>query len=205
MKKIFCLTLLLVITTSAFCTASPLPDCSVGQVALDLNLGAPDLSTGSTKVDGKPNVGYGVTVGVGFGFAGQYTYNDFKTKTSLNGSSEIKAQQICLVDNLIDTVANISIFGGVSQTQTVGSSQHNGVVVGVAGNIPIAPNTKAYGVLSTGNHVTGDEVGLSYELAENTNLNLGYRDTKYKDLTFSNNTTSDVTAKGVVGSITYKF
>jgi predicted porin len=203
MKKIFCLTILLVLVTSAFCAASPLPDCSLGQVALDLNLSAPDLS-GSKKVDGKQNVGYGVTAGLGFGFAGQYTYNDFKTKTSLNGSSEIKAQQICLVDNLVDIVANVSIFGGVSQIQAVGSSKHNGVVVGVAANVPIAPNTKAYGVLSTGNRISGYEVGLSYELAKTTDLSIGYRDNKYKDITFSDSTKSDVTAKGIVGGLTFK-
>lgn len=203
MKKIFCLTILLVLVTSAFCAASPLPDCSLGQVALDLNLSAPDLS-GSKKVDGKKNVGYGITAGIGFGFAGQYTYNDFKTKTSLNGSSEIKAQQICLIDNLIDTLVNVSVFGGVSQTQAVGSSQHNGVVVGIAANVPITSSTKAYGVLSTGNRVSGYEIGLSYELAKNTDLNIGYRDTKYKDITFSDSTKSDVTAKGVVGGVTFK-
>lgn len=204
MKKIFCLTTLLVIATSAFCMASPLPDCSLGQVALDLNLGAPNLSANGQKVDSKQDLGYGVTVGVGFGLSGQYTYNDFETKTPLNGSSEFKAQQLCVVDNLLDVVANVSVFGGISQTQAVGSSQNNGLVVGVSGTVPIAPNTKAYGVLSTGNYVSGYEVGLSYALAENTNVNLGYHDTKYKGIAFSNNTTSDVTAKGLVGSVTFK-
>lgn len=204
MKKIIYSTILLVITTSAFCAASPLPDSSLGQVSLDLNMGAPSLSTNSTKVDGKPDIGYGVAVGVGFGFSGQYTYNEFKTKTPLNGSNEIQARQLYIVDNVIDTVASVSIFGGVSQTQAVGGSRENGIVVGVAGNIPIAPQTEAYGVLNAGNHVAGYEVGLSYELAKNTNLSLGYRDTKYKGITFGNDTTSDVTAKGVVGSVTIK-
>lgn len=202
MKKTLGILCGLMLATTAVCSASPMPSYSLGHVSLDLNVGSPNLSSDNAKVDGKQNVGYALTVGVGFGYAGQYTYNDFKTDNPLHGSSDIKAQQLLLVNNMIDTIANVSLFGGVTQTQADGGPKRNGVVVGVAGSLPIAPKTKAYGVLSTGTRVSGYELGLSYSMTDNAKLNLGYRDTKYKDVVFNDDTKSDVTAKGLVGGVT---
>lgn len=204
MKKIFALVCLIFSITSV-CAASPLPDCSLGEIALSVNLGAPDLATGSATSSGKDSFGYDVTAGLGFGFAGHYSYNDFRAKTSLNGSSEVKAQQLVLANNLWDLVGNISVFGGVSQTQVAGSSRHNGLVAGLAGNVPLGFNTKAYAVVTAGEHEGGYEAGLSYELARDTEFNLGYRRTKFKDLTFNNGSTDDVTVKGLVGGVSFKF
>ncbi|MBP2654848.1 MAG: hypothetical protein H6Q73_2417 [Firmicutes bacterium] len=205
MKKVCLLAFLLLFLTSAVCAASPLADCSLGEIAFNLDLGVPSISDNSTKVDGKHSLGYGVTAGVGFGFAGHYSYDNFETKSPLHASSEIKAQQICLVNNLFDLVGNISIFGGVSQTQVVGSSKHNGLVVGVAGSVPLGFNTKAYAVLTGGTRISGYEAGLSYEFTDHADLTLGYRDTKYKDLTFNDGSSSDATVKGLVGGVSFKF
>lgn len=204
MKKIIYVVFLLFISTSALCSASPVPNYSLGEISIDMNLGAPDLTNDSGKADGKYNVGYSVTAGVGFGFAGQYTYNNFKTKSPLNGSNEIKAQQLNVISNIFDTIANVSVFGGISQTEAVGGSQKDGLVVGIAANMPIAPKTKVYGVLSTGNHLGGYEIGISYHIAKDTDFNLGYHDTKYKDLTFEDDTKSDVISKGFIGGIHFK-
>lgn len=203
MKKILCLAFILLIAMSAICAASPMPEYSIGKVTLDLNTGAPDLSSGGTKVDGKNGLGYGVTAGIGFGFAGQYNYNDFKAKSAINGSTEIKAQQLVLVDNLVDLIANVSIFGGVSKTGAVGSSEKDGAIVGIAASVPLISGIKAYGTMSVGNRVSGYELGLGYNISENAALNLGYRDTKYKDITFGDGTKDDVTAKGLVGGVSF--
>ncbi|MBP2651782.1 MAG: hypothetical protein H6Q74_2607 [Firmicutes bacterium] len=205
MKKTLVLVFMLLFVTSAICAASPLPDCSLAEFAIDLNVGAPNVSSSNTEVDGKSNFGYGVTAGVGLGFAGHYSTDTFKTKSPLNSSSEIKAQELVLVNNLFDLIGNVSIFGGVSQAQVVGSSKHTGAIVGVAGSLPLGFNTKAYGVLTVGNKLSGYEAGLSYELAECTNLNIGYRDTKFKDLTFNDGSKNDATVKGLVGGVSFKF
>ncbi|CUH94690.1 hypothetical protein P22_0756 [Propionispora sp. 2/2-37] len=204
MKKVLLVLCMLLFATSAVCSASPMPEFSLGQIALDVNMGAPNLSTNHGKVDGDSHVGYSLTVGVGLGYAGQYTYNKFKADSPLHGSGSIKSQQFYLVNNIVDTIANVSLFGGLSQTQADGGPKRSGLVVGIAGSVPVAPKTKAYGVLSAGNRLSGYEVGLSYKMTDNANFNLGYRDTKYKNITFSDDTKSDVTAKGLVGGFTLK-
>jgi len=201
MKKILCLAFILLIAMSAMCAASPMPDYSIGKVTLDLNTGAPDLSVSGTKYDGKQSIGYGVTAGIGFGFAGQYTYNDFKIKE--NGG-KLKAQQLVLVSNLVDIFANVSVFGGVTKTGwSGGGSEKDGFVVGAAASVPIAPSTKAYGTVSIGNRVAGYELGLNYDFNKNVALNLGYRDTKYKDIDFGGGFKADATVKGLIGGISF--
>jgi predicted porin len=206
MKKTSILFLLIFIMAAVPCAASPLTDYSIGKFALDLNFSSPDLSANNTSSDGKTSAGGSLTVGAGFGFAGQYTFNDFKTKTSLNGNNELKAQQLILINNLAGIAsANVSLFAGISQTEMVGSSKHSGVVGGVIGSVPIAPNTRGYGVLTVGNKVNGYEVGVGYEFATNTELNVAYHNTTYKNLTFTNGAASDVTRKGISAGVSYKF
>ncbi|WP_207857356.1 outer membrane beta-barrel protein [Lucifera butyrica] len=195
---------MMIVSTSAVSMASPVADCSLGQVSAGLNFSAPSLSASSGDSDGNLRVGYDVAAGLGLGFSGQYTFDDFKMKNSLNGSDEIKAQQLFLVDNVLDLVAKVSLFGGISQTQIIGGSEHRGFVAGIAGNIPVAPNMKAYAVYTAGNHVGGYELGLSYQLAKDTEFNLGYRDTKYKGLTYSDGSSDDIKVKGLIGGISYK-
>jgi len=204
MKKSLLLATLLLLVSSSVGLANPLADCSIGQISFDLTLGAPKV-TSNSEVDGKSSLGYGVTAGFGFGFAGHYSAENLKIKSPLYGSDQIKSQQLVLVNNLFDLVGNVSIFGGVSQTQVENCSKHNGLIVGIAGNVPLGFNTKAYAVLTGGNKMSGYEAGLSYSLADSASLSLGYRDHKYKDLTFGDGSTHDATVKGLIGGVNFTF
>lgn len=187
----------MLIMTSAICVASPLVSYSPGDFTIGLNLNAPTLSTNSWTTDGKLSVGYDVSAGIGLGFAGQYLYRNFKT----NDNIEIKEQQLNLIKSEIDIFGgNIALFVGVSKTESIDSISCNGIVAGIMGTIPIAPNTYAFTAVNTGTRIKGYEVGIGYLVAKNTDLNLGYRDKIYNGLT-----SEDITAKSSFGEIRYYF
>lgn len=206
MKKTLGLTIVLLIIATLPCAASPLADYSLGNIAFDINLSSPNLSTNNLTADSKLRIGYDLTVGLGFGFAWQFTSDDFKTTTALHGDKEFKIQQLNLINNVVGIAGvNISWFAGISQIELVGNSHQNGVAAGLIGSTPITPSTKGYAILTAGNHVAGYELGIGYTVAKNTEINLAYHEKKYKGLTFSNGGKDNVTRKGLSTGVTYKF
>jgi hypothetical protein len=199
MNKIAGLIIFLLIMASTICLASPLTDYSLGKVSINVNFGTPSLTSNNWSSTANLNPGYDVTVGMGFGFAGQYICNDFKPKT-LDGIHEIRAQQINLLTNKMNKFGNISAFVGASKTQIIGDIAKDGIVAGLVCTVPIMPNTHAYAAVSTGTHVEKYEMGIGYTFAQNIELNLDYRNANYKGLT-----PDDITVKGPYGGLVYNF
>lgn len=191
---------MILIMTATVCLASPLTDYSLGNVLIDISFGAPSLKSNNWSTTTKLNANYDVTAGMGSGFAGQYIYNDFKTRTPLNDIGEIRAQQFNLLTNKVNIFGNISAFIGISKTELVGNISTTGIAAGLVGTVPITQNTRAYATVSTGNHVEGYEFGMGYTFAENTELQLDYRNTNYKGIA-----EDDITVKGPYGGIVYNF
>jgi hypothetical protein len=200
-----CLLILLLLSMpSLICHASQATSCSFGEITFSVDLGAPNLSLGDVSADGT-SVGYDVSAGLGLGLGAQYSYTDIRMKNSINNSDEIKVQQFTLMHNIQNLVGDLSVFGGVSQTDVTGGTRQYGVLIGLAGDLPIAANTKTYGVVTTGSNISGYEFGVKYKFVDNANISLGYRNTRYKNITFNNGTTSNMTLKGLVGGINFWF
>lgn len=180
---------------SASCYAAPVTDYSIGHLKFDIDTGFSSISPSYTDSDIGYNVG--LTAGLGFGFAGQYSYSNYK----IDSNNNLKNHQINLYDHILGP---IGVFVGASQTATSGSSSQNGIAFGVTGSVPIAPKTSAYATLSAGNHISGKEFGIGYELSKNADINLIYRNTEYTGLKFANGTTGDVTFKGFFSGLSYK-
>ncbi len=201
MNKILGLVIILLIMAANVCLASPLTDYAFGKVSLGVNFGVPSLTADNWHTKTKLNVDYHVTAGLGFGYAVQYIYNDFKPKTYIDGVDQLKAQQVNLLTNELKVLGgNISAFVGGSKTQIVGDTAKNGIVAGLIGSVPIAPNTHAYATVSTGHYLDGYEVGIGYNLTRNMEVNLNYRNTNYKGLA-----PGDILEKGSYGGVVYKF
>lgn len=186
--------LILIVISAASCYAAPVNDYSLGRLKLDADAGFSSFSPSY----GDSQIGYdaSVTAGLGFGFAGQYSYSNSK----VGGDNDLKNHQISLYDHIFGPVG---IFVGASRTVTRGANPQNGIVFGVTGSMPIAPKTSAYAILGAGNHVSGREFGIGYELSKNADLQLFYRKTKYTGLNFANGDSS-ATLAGFFSSISYK-
>lgn len=203
MKK--CLLIVFLLSMSSLtCHASQATSYSFGEIEFNADLSAPSLSLGKASIDGT-NIGYDVSAGLGLGLGAQYSYTDIRMKNSIHNSDEIKVQQLTLMHDIQDLVGSLSVFGGVSQTDVVGGKRQNGALIGLTGELPITTNTKTYGIVTTGSNINGYEFGLKCKLVDNANISLGYRNTRYKNMTFNDGTTGNMTIKGLVGGINFWF
>jgi hypothetical protein len=184
--------------------------------------------------DAKERLGAGVTYGLGNKFALQYTYLDNKTKeylvyenmgfdyenATLNakltgheinvlyqinpnvsayvGMTRSKAK-VTETDNYGPNPGNITDSESYSESQT-----KNGYQVGLVGQTKLADKLTGWASVSAGNRVNAYEIGLGYDVAKNTELNLFYREVKYKDFDVYD-TKVDVTTKGLRAGVTFKF
>lgn len=196
MKRFLSLSLIMVFILSASCVAAPVSDYSLGHLKFDVETGFSSFSPDYT--DSEIGYGIGLTAGLGFGFAGQYSYS------KVNGDNGLKNHQLNLYDHLLGPVG---VFIGASKTEPSGADSQNGIVFGVSGTVPVAPRTSAYVVLSSGTHVSGSEFGLGYALSKNADLNLLYRNIRYTGLKLANDEkgdNGDIVFKGFFSGISYK-
>jgi len=213
MKKILSgVAALLMVSSVGF--ASPLTDYSQGKVALDLSVrSSNDVTADGIDFDGKTsNVNYGVTVGLGNKFAFQYKQDNADAKDKYFGAGislhpELASNQYNV---LYQINPNVSAFVGLTNTQPTLNSQDGkhatGYQVGVIGTVPIGDKATAYASLGYGDKIEDYEFGLGYAIAPNLELNVGYKDTKFKKLNM-NDGDSDFTYKahGLTYGVTYKF
>lgn len=234
MKKLL-LTSALVLGISSACFASPLSDYSQGKIALDINARpSMDLKVSaqgeSGELDGNnTNLDLGLTAGLGNKWAIQYRNSTANSKDfsgdvydiGVNAHTQLKAQEL---NALYQFNKNVSGFVGLTKASAkvkgsiavdgdtysgeISGKDTNGYQVGVIGTNKIADKTNAYGIISAGNKITNYEIGVSYDVAKDTELNLFYRDTKYKDLRLNDGADFpefDYQAKGVGYGLTLKF
>lgn len=172
-------------------------------MTLDVAFGSTSLTpSGNAKLDGQTSMGIGLTGGLGNNFALQYKNNNFKSDYAVGGNPALKAQEFNLLYKLTD---GVSAFAGATYANFAGNSNTSGAQFGLTGTVKVADNTHLYGILATGNNINSYEIGAGYTIAKNTELNISYRDAKYKGLDFGAGNSGDVTAKGLSYGISYKF
>jgi len=214
-KAVLTLALLFVFSSMAF--ASPLTDYSTGKTSIDLNW-RPNLSVvdsytgdgiGTEYQKGKSGtVDWGITTGLGNKFAVQYSQYNPVGKDSYGGYG-MNTKELNVLYKLNK---NVSAFAGYHRASFVGgdyTKNNNTLQVGLTGYDEIADKTTLYGTLGVGNKLLNWEVGVSYEVAQNTEFNFGYRYKKVRNLFEGYNGGSiysdNVTAKGFGYGVTYKF
>lgn len=220
MKKVLSgVAALLMVSSVGF--ASPLTDYSQGKVAVDLSVrSSNDVTADGNDYDGKTsNFNYGVTVGLGNNLAFQYKQDNADTKNysdfngpSVSGHAELESNQYNI---LYQVNPNVSAFVGLTNTKPQlktsdgdwNGKNSTGYQVGVVATVPIADKTTAYASLGYGDKIEDYEFGLGYAVATNLELNVGYKDTKYKKLQLQDPDTNDFNYKvhGLTYGITYKF
>jgi hypothetical protein len=219
MKKVLSgVAALLMVSSVGF--ASPLTDYSQGKVAIDLSVrSSNDITSDGYDYDGKTsNFNYGATVGLGNGFAFQYKQDNADSKDRSFGSlyitehTELKSNQYNV---LYQVNPNVSAFVGLINTKPqwkdsagYGGSGKNttGYQVGVIGTMPIADKTTVYASLGYGDKIEDYEFGIGYEVATNLELNVGYKDTKFKKLNMNDGSSDfNYKAHGLTYGVTYKF
>ena len=225
MKKILFITTLLLFALSAISLASPATDYSKGKVALDISLHPSADITESRPIfslhpNGKNgNLDIGATIGLGGKFAFQYKNINIKTKDySLGGPFLYKEELSAKEYNILYKIdKNFSAFAGITNAkydltfvnfnETLSGKGITGFQVGVIGTAEIGKNLNAYGVFGAGDKITSYEFGIGYELDKNTEFNLFYKDTKYKELELGNLSffKIDYTVKGLGYGVTLKF
>lgn len=205
MRKKIIVTFLSLLSISSICNASPLADYSFANSSLDVMIGQSDLSSTNTDQKNQSTPSCQLTVAAGLGFGGQYQISSLHINNPYHGNNRLTTHQIKIVDNLISIAgASLSVFAGASQTELTGDLTQTGAIAGAIGTLPIGPKTTAYAVITAGNRLANQEIGVSYQLNTTTELNLAYANTKYKDLQFSNNTRDTIKQKTVSLGLTYK-
>ncbi len=189
---------------------------------------------GGASDDAKNRLGAGITYGIGNRLALQYKYADNKTKdyfyeetTPSDYNNETDSVQIFAheLNVLYQVNPNFSAFVGLtktsaklnwshnygpnsgniidSQSGTVKQSQ-NGYHVGFIAQTKLADKVTGWASASAGNKLTAYEVGVGYDVAKNTELNVFYRNNKYKKNELDG-VEFDVTTKGLGAGVTVKF
>jgi hypothetical protein len=193
-----------------------------------------DVGDLSASDDAKNRLGAGITYGIGNKLALQYKFSDNKTKDYFyeetgpgyyeNGreNAQIAAHELNV---LYQINPNVSAFVGLTRTNAKVNwsynygpnsgniidsesgkekQSQNGYQVGFIAQTKLAENVTGWASASAGNKVTSYEIGVGYDVAKNTELNLFYRNNKYKDFDVDG-TNFDVTTKGLGAGVTVKF
>ncbi|MBP2654276.1 MAG: hypothetical protein H6Q73_1845 [Firmicutes bacterium] len=221
-KSILITTVALAFSLASVCSASPLTDFSTGKASIDLNVrscGDVDVSAESYSytLDGKnDNFEGALTYGLGNNFAVQYrnTTGDSKTIGYYSLKTTSKAQEFNVLykvnNNLEAFVGWTQAKAGISSySMKLNGNDVNGYQIGVTGFATLSPKVNGYASIAAGNHITNYGVGVGYELSKNCEFNIGYKDTKYKDLSivYAGDSYSgyDYELKGMTYGVTLKF
>ena len=216
----------MVLTTSVG-FASPQTDFTAGKTSVDVMYRQSDINaTGpgfSDSLDKRGNLDFGITTGLGSNFALQYNGFNAKSKatslpdgdgSSYNEQGTLKIQEFNVLYKLDK---NVSAFAGLVKVKgeisadgsTMSSSIKNKVQLGLIGTTKLADKTTAYAQVGFASDYTNWKIGVSQEIAPNLELNVDYRKTSAKKLSFNDGvggvTDVDVTTKGIGVGVTYKF
>jgi len=225
MKKTAILTMVVAtMLTTSVGFAAPLSDYSAGKTSVDLTWRQSSIDANSQfsndALSKKGNIEFGITTGLGNNFALQYTNANSKSKdTNLpdgagstyreNGS--LKMQEFNVLYNLDK---NVSVYTGIvslkgnvdAEGGAPSSSSKSKLQFGVMGSTKLGDKTTAYAQVGVASSFTNWKVGISQEVAPNLELNIDYRRTQAKKMSFDNGLGDvDMTAKGIGVGVSYKF
>ncbi len=221
-KKVFpVLFLILFVASVGF--AAPLADYSAGKVAIDVmslpnSSARTDLNVLLHPIDGdgkSGNFDWGLTAGLGNKFALQYRQYDPET---YNQAGDITYKTSTKQLNLLYQLdKNLSVFAGYhravwrayrstpfSETEDKGSFQG-----GIIASTKVMDKLTAYTVLGFGSNVANYELGLSYAVSPNVEVNVEYRDMRVKGMAFkapfAGETITNSEFRGIGYGLTFKF
>lgn len=204
--------------------AAPLSDYSAGKTSVDLTWRQSSIDATSQSVTDslskKGNMEFGITTGLGGNFAFQYTNANNKSKdTNLpdgsggtyreNGS--LKTQEFNVLykmdKNVSAYVGMVNLKGTINDEDSgTSSGSKNKMQLGLMGSTKLGDKTTAYAQVGFASSFTNWKVGISQEVAPNLELNIDYRRTQAKKMSFDNGLGDvDMTAKGLGVGVSYKF
>ena len=204
--------------------ASPLNDYSTGKTSLDLifRQSSLDVTSQSTTdaLSKKGNMEFGITTGLGGNFAFQYTNANNKSKdTNLpdgaggtyRENASLKTQEFNVLykldKNVSAYVGMVNLKGNINDEGSgPSSSSKNKMQFGLMGSTKLADKTTAYAQVGFASSYNTWKIGISQEVAPNLELNIDYRRTQAKKMSFDNGLGDvDMTAKGIGVGVSYKF
>lgn len=155
-----------------------------------VNLGAmisPDAemdSYGTTDLDGDTSFYGGVTYGITDKWGVQYDYSHYGMSYSIF-DGDLDASEFNVLYKLND---NVNVFAGYvyagAKFSVLGESigmHTDGFQAGLTGWYPLGDKVKTFGKVGLGNNSRVYEIGFSYAIADNWDVDLSYRDVEYKD------------------------
>ena len=152
-----------------------------------------DTEVEGLELDGDTGFYGGVTYGINDKWGVQVDYNSYGSEIAEGRNSlelDVEALEINAVYKLnpnlnafvgyVTADADLDLKIGGQAAQTAGEDT-SGVQIGLMGNYPIADKLDAFGKIAIGNNSNMYELGVSYAVAENWNIDLSYRNAEYKD------------------------
>lgn len=180
----------LAVSTSIAC-ASPI---EMEQGKWNANVGvmfSPDLDLENnygygTKDSGDTSIYGGVTYGITDKWGVQVDYSHYKTGDAFE-TDKLDATEFNVLYKLND---NVNVFAGyvyAGMNATVegydfGGMHTDGFQAGLTGWYPLGDKFKTFGKVGLGNNSRVYEIGFSYAIADDWDVDLSYRNAEYKDL-----------------------
>lgn len=207
-KKLLALSVLSMATITSVAFASPQVNYDQGNATFSIGASiSPDAelenSGNSIDFDASTAIYGGATVGLGDNWGLGYKFK----KNNIDDNSidaDLNAHQFNVYYKAAPGLTAFAGYDKSSYNGTISGSyiddSNNGFHVGVIGRVPLAMGWSAWGLIGTGNKLNEYEVGISKTVFLNTELDLSYSNTKYKDLS-----NVDFTTKGINLGLTFKF
>ena len=147
----------------------------------------------SFELDGDTGYYGGVTYGINDKWGIQVDYNSYGSEINdgpIGATLDVDAIEINALYKLnpdlnafvgyvkaeADTELSLAGYGSIGASEDT-----NGVQVGLMGSYPFSDKWQAFGKVALGNNSNMYELGVSYEVAENWDIDLSYRNAEYED------------------------
>lgn len=145
-----------------------------------------DDGDGEIDYDSDTSVFGGVTYGITDKWGVQVDYSHYDSSFSI-ADAKLDATEFNVVYGLNP---NLNLFAGYvyagatveAMGRTIGSSHTDGFQAGLSGWYPLGDKFKTFGKVGIGNNSRVYEIGFSYAVSDNWDVDLSYRDAEYKDL-----------------------
>lgn len=147
----------------------------------------------TVKIDGDTGYYGGVTYGINDKWGVQLDYNNYGSEISSEGAElevDIKAIEFNVlykVNPYVNAFVGYVKADGDLDLKYEGASilkdsaDTDGVQVGLTGSYPFADRWQAFGKVALGNNNSMYELGVSYAVADNWDIDLSYRNAQYDD------------------------
>lgn len=157
----------------------------------NVNIGAmisPDAEADGARdydLDGDTSFYGGITYGINDRWGVQYDYSHYGASyrgldTDLDAS---EFNVLYKLDPHLNVFAGYLYAGGDMHVAGMNIGSHtDGFQAGLTGWYPLADKFKTFGKIGLGNNSRVYEIGFSYAVADNWDVDLSYRDVEYKDI-----------------------